>query len=254
MCQTDFCIIQSFCFPLARCHCQTWGISLRRCSFWACRAVSFPCRWENLAQGTLRNRLWHPRGAAAACSYTLLDSNASIKVPVWAPAEASGSLCWSSLPLSHREMCPQHLWKNSWFGAGAAKSVFITFGQKSVGVALPLEGKESMPEPKQACAPPSAADVPKNGDWCPFPFLSSVSPSWHRHRCSIAGSCLGTWNSERRKTGCRLDKEKSSNGSDSVSILKSQEKIYYKCSFLQSGLLITLNTKSEPYIFSKTKN
>lgn len=25
MCQTDFCIIQSFCSPLAHCHCQTWG-------------------------------------------------------------------------------------------------------------------------------------------------------------------------------------------------------------------------------------
>lgn len=120
-------------------------------------------------------------------------------------------------------------------------------------LALPVEEKASMPEPKpKARAQPSAANVGKEQGL--VSLSPGVSPSWHRHTCCIAGSCLWTWNSERRKTGCRPEKEKSSSGSDSVSVLKSQEKISYKYSFLQSGLLSTWNTKSEPYIFSKTKN
>lgn len=253
MCQTDFCIIQPFCSPLARSHCQTWRDKSKEMLLLSYRTVTFPCRPENRAHGALRNTLRaEERQLVPTPCWTAVPLQKCQHEPLLRPVPAP-AVPHCSLPSGKASPAPLEggfVWRRS------VRIRFHLFGAETHGCSSACGRKGISAWAKQkrrARAPTRAASVGREQELVPLSLSPGASPSWQRHRCSIAGFCLGTWNRRRRKTGCRLDKEKSSSGSDSVSILKSREKISYKHSFLQSGLVITLNTKSELYIFSKTK-
>lgn len=139
---------------------------------------------------------------------------ASLKVPEGAEAVPAPAAATALFPQGN---LPQCLWKKGWFG-GTAKSPFPCFRHKSMAAALPKERNQCLSQTKwKARAPVSAGNVGREQDWCPCPSLPvSAPPGTDPDAALLVLAC--ELESERRKTGCRLDKEKSFSGSDSVSI------------------------------------
>lgn len=83
-------------------------------------------------------------------------------------------------------------------------------------------------------------NMKKEAELVPISLSVCINPSWQLERFIIAGLFVWTCNCARKRTGCRLDKEKTYSRNDTVLILKSQENMSHKYFFLQSWQVIAL--------------
>lgn len=168
MCQTDFCIIQPFCSPLARCHCQSWRDKPKE--------MLLSPQNSHFSMQARKQSPWHsqeytvtPQRSSSSLFAHPAGQKASLKVPAGAEAVPAPAAATALFPQGN---LPQCLWKKGWFG-GTAKSPFPCFRHKSMAAALPKERNQCLSQTKwKARAPVSAGNVGREQDWCPCPCPS----------------------------------------------------------------------------------
>lgn len=177
MCQTDFCIIQSFCSPLARCHCQTWRDKPKEMLLLSLQNSQF-----SLQVG--KQSPWHSQ------EYTVTmqrSSKASVQVPAWGQCQPLPYLT----ALVPQESLPSVPLEEGLVWRRGGRIRFHLFW-------VEIRGWLCLWKKRHQCLSQSLRHVhnqvlqmwERSKDWCPFPFLPvSAPPGTDTHAALLVLAC-----------------------------------------------------------------